>query len=168
MTRDNLAGRTTGVAAKFSAWLLSRTKKLRKAKMSSRVLRKLQGEKELEISHDDEEDEDELNFTPVKSRKKQKAAVNPFDLVSTFTSLPTYALAGLRTRKYNIYYIFKSLVSSLQNICITCFVQYADFLNKNIFIFLLFLKKNNNNITRKSFNILFKLILNFTLQHLVT
>ncbi|KAL9976033.1 hypothetical protein ACROYT_G013264 [Oculina patagonica] len=50
--------------------------------MSSRVLRKLQGEKELEISHDDEEDEDELNFTPVKSRKKQKAAVNPFDLLN--------------------------------------------------------------------------------------
>ena len=51
--------------------------------MSSRVLRKLQGDKDLEISRDDEEDEDELNPTPVKSKKKQKAAVNPFDLVST-------------------------------------------------------------------------------------
>ena len=56
--------------------------------MSSRVLKKLQGDKELEISYDDLEDEDELNFTPVKSSKKQQAAVNPFDLVST---MPTYA-----------------------------------------------------------------------------
>ena len=50
--------------------------------MSSRVLRKLQGDKEFEISHDDEEDEDELTFTSAKSRRKQKAVVNPFDLVS--------------------------------------------------------------------------------------
>ena len=52
-------------------------------KMSSRVLRKLQGDKELEISHGDDEDEDELNFASVKLKKKQKAVVNPFDLVST-------------------------------------------------------------------------------------
>ena len=51
--------------------------------MSSRALRKLQGERELENTHGDEDDEDELTFAPVKSRKKQKAAVNPFDLVST-------------------------------------------------------------------------------------
>lgn len=51
--------------------------------MSSRVLRKLQADKELNISHDDEEDEDEFNFTPVKSKKKPKGAANPFDLVST-------------------------------------------------------------------------------------
>ena len=50
--------------------------------MSSRVLRKLQGDKELEVSQNDEEDEDEFNFTSVKSKKKQKAVVNPFDLVS--------------------------------------------------------------------------------------
>ena len=50
--------------------------------MSSRVLRKLQGDKELEILHNEEEKEDELNFTSAKSKKKQKVAVNPFDLVS--------------------------------------------------------------------------------------
>lgn len=50
--------------------------------MSSRVLRKLQGDKELEILHNQEEEEDELNFTSAKSKKKQKVAVNPFDLVS--------------------------------------------------------------------------------------
>lgn len=53
--------------------------------MSSRVLRKLQGDKELEILHNEEEEEDEedeLNFTSPKSKKKQKVAVNPFDLVS--------------------------------------------------------------------------------------
>ncbi|KAJ7388005.1 hypothetical protein OS493_040459, partial [Desmophyllum pertusum] len=47
-------------------------------------LRKLQGEyKEFEISHDDEEDEDELNlyFSFKSETKKQKAGVNPFDLV---------------------------------------------------------------------------------------
>lgn len=54
-----------------------------KRRMSSRVLRKLQGDKDLEISHVDDEDEDELNFTSVKSKKKQKAVVNPFNLVST-------------------------------------------------------------------------------------
>ena len=50
--------------------------------MSSRVLRKLQGDKELEILHNEEEEEDELHFTSAKSKKKQKVAVNPFDLVS--------------------------------------------------------------------------------------
>lgn len=50
--------------------------------MSSRVLRKVQGDKELEISHVGEDDEDELNFASVKLKKKQKAVVNPFDLVS--------------------------------------------------------------------------------------
>ena len=50
--------------------------------MSSRALRKLQGDKDLEISHGDDEDEDELNFASVKLKKKQKAVVNPFDLVS--------------------------------------------------------------------------------------
>lgn len=50
--------------------------------MSSRVLRKLQGDKELEILPNEEEEEDELNFTSAKSKKKQKVAVNPFDLVS--------------------------------------------------------------------------------------
>lgn len=50
--------------------------------MSSRVLRKLQGDKELEISHVGEDDADELNFASVKLKKKQKAVVNPFDLVS--------------------------------------------------------------------------------------
>lgn len=72
------------MATKFSAWLPSRVKIKEKRKMSSRVLRKLQGEKELEITYGDEEEEDELNLTPVKSRKKQKAAVNPFDLVSKY------------------------------------------------------------------------------------
>lgn len=50
--------------------------------MSSRVLRKLQGDKELEISHVGEDDEDELNFASVKLKKKQKAVVNPFDLLN--------------------------------------------------------------------------------------
>ncbi|KAM7446044.1 Transcription factor25 [Porites harrisoni] len=50
--------------------------------MSSRVLRKLQGDKELEILHNEEEEEDELNFTSAKSKKKQKVAVNPFDLLN--------------------------------------------------------------------------------------
>ena len=46
--------------------------------MSSRVLRKLQGEKELEISHGDEEDEDDFNLaTSVKSKKKGKPVVIP-------------------------------------------------------------------------------------------
>ena len=65
------------VAAK--SYLAAKIKCLR---MSSRVLRKLQGEKELEILHKEEEEEDELNFTSAKSKKKQKVAVNPFDLVS--------------------------------------------------------------------------------------
>lgn len=52
-------------------------------KMSSRLLRKLQGENELEISHGDEEDEDYFNLAaPVKSKKRGKPVVNPFDLVS--------------------------------------------------------------------------------------
>ena len=51
--------------------------------MSSRILRKLQGDKELEISRDDDEDEDVFNCASVKSKKKQKSIVNPFDLVST-------------------------------------------------------------------------------------
>lgn len=59
--------------------------------MSSRVLRKLQGDKELETSHGDDEDEDELNLASVKSKKKQKAVVNPFNLVSTY-HLPTYTV----------------------------------------------------------------------------
>ena len=59
--------------------------------MSSRVLRKLQGDKELEISHGDDGDEDEFNFASVKSKKKQKAVVNPFNLVST-NHLPTYTV----------------------------------------------------------------------------
>lgn len=51
--------------------------------MSSRVLKKLQGEKELEISHGDEEDEDDFNLaTSVKSKKKGKPIVNPFDLLN--------------------------------------------------------------------------------------
>ena len=51
-------------------------------KMSSRVLRKLQGGNELDISRDDEEDEDEFHFLPVTSKKtKEKALANPFDLV---------------------------------------------------------------------------------------
>lgn len=57
--------------------------------MSSRVLRKLQGDKELETAHGDDEDEDELNFASVKSKKKQKAVVNPFNLVSIY-HVPTY------------------------------------------------------------------------------
>lgn len=51
--------------------------------MSSRVFRKLQGDKELEISHDDdEEQEDKFNFSSVKSKKKQKSTANPFDLLN--------------------------------------------------------------------------------------
>lgn len=45
-------------------------------------MRKLQADKELNISHDDEGDEDEFNFTPVKSKKKPKGAANPFDLLN--------------------------------------------------------------------------------------
>ena len=59
-------------------------------RMSSRVLRKLQGDKELEISHGDDDDEEELNVASVKSKKKQKAVVNPFDLVSSTNHLPTH------------------------------------------------------------------------------
>lgn len=75
--------------------------------MSSRVLRKLQGDKELEISHGDDEDEDELNFTSVKSKKKQKAVVNPFDLVST-NYLHTYTVLARNPhvslcRKFNFF-----------------------------------------------------------------
>lgn len=61
--------------------------------MSSRVLRKLQGDKELEILHNEEEEEDELNFTSVKSKKKQKVAVNPFDLVSKIPDAGSVACA---------------------------------------------------------------------------
>lgn len=50
--------------------------------MSSRALRKLRGNKELVISHDDDENEDEFDFVSVKSKKRQKAVANPFDLVS--------------------------------------------------------------------------------------
>ncbi|XP_066019517.1 ribosome quality control complex subunit TCF25 isoform X2 [Pocillopora verrucosa] len=51
--------------------------------MSSRLLRKLQGENELEISHGDEEDEDYFNLAaPVKSKKRGKPVVNPFDLLN--------------------------------------------------------------------------------------
>lgn len=50
--------------------------------MSSRVLRKLQGERGLEISRDYEEDEDEFSILPVKT--KQKIGVNRFDLVKLF------------------------------------------------------------------------------------
>lgn len=46
------------------------------------VLRKLQGDKELEILYVGEDDEDELNFVLVKLKKKQKVVVNFFDLVS--------------------------------------------------------------------------------------
>ncbi|XP_068722284.1 ribosome quality control complex subunit TCF25-like isoform X2 [Montipora capricornis] len=51
--------------------------------MSSRVLRKLQGGNELDISRADEEDEDEFHFLPVTSKKtKEKALANPFDLLN--------------------------------------------------------------------------------------
>lgn len=63
--------------------------------MSSRVLRKLQGEKEREISHSDEDDEEELNFLPAKSKKKGKAVVNPFNLVSTKGSVQSTNAANL-------------------------------------------------------------------------
>ena len=98
------------------AWLLSFQRgyqaveiKLRKnRKMSSRVLRKLQGDKELEISHDDEEDEDELTFTSAKSRKKQKAAVNPFDLVSKYDHVHKP-----RIYRINVSVHFQSFISHL-------------------------------------------------------
>ena len=48
--------------------------------MSSRVLRKLQGDKEFEISLN--EDEDDFTFVAVESKKKNKSVANPFALVS--------------------------------------------------------------------------------------
>ena len=54
--------------------------------MSSRVLRKLQGERILEIPPDYEEDEDEDEFGILSVKTKQQAGVNRFDLVKLFSA----------------------------------------------------------------------------------
>lgn len=121
--------------------------------MSSRVLRKLQGDKELEISHVDDEDEDELNFTSVKSKKKQKAVVNPFNLVST-NCIPRNT-GWLATRKVLRLYLvhFKHLSLSLY---VVLFVPLWEcFESKYIWFFLYFPTKSKKNINRKSFNVHF-------------
>ena len=52
--------------------------------MSSRVFRKLQGDSQLDIQEDVEEDE--FNIVPTKGKKKQHI-VNPFDLVRNYLKL---------------------------------------------------------------------------------
>lgn len=58
--------------------------------MSSRVLRKLQGERILEIppdyEEDEDEDEDEDEFGILSVKTKQQAGVNRFDLVKLFSA----------------------------------------------------------------------------------
>lgn len=49
--------------------------------MSSRVLRKLQGDGQLDLQPEEEDDEDEVNIVQSKRKKKKNLAVNPFDLV---------------------------------------------------------------------------------------
>ena len=50
--------------------------------MSSRVLRKLQGEKGIGTPQLCEENECDFNFSPSKPRRRKKEVVNPFDVVS--------------------------------------------------------------------------------------
>jgi hypothetical protein len=50
--------------------------------MSSRVLRKLQGESQLDLQHDGDDEEDEINPVASKGKKKKNVVANPFDLVS--------------------------------------------------------------------------------------
>ena len=50
--------------------------------MSSRVLRKLQGDMQLDLQLDEVDDEDNINVVQSKRKKRKNQTMNPFDLVS--------------------------------------------------------------------------------------